>query len=374
MTAAGGVDVDIEAIGSACLVLDEIGRVVTANRRAEQLSGRSRAGMKGENIVRLLKPRSPSGEDLTLDVLNVAAKLPSVCRVREHELSIERADGSRARVRVSGGFRRDDAGKCTGAVLLLANAEDEVQSNGTPGINIVSAVSHELRSPLTSVRGYVTLLLRRWDDFSDEDRLQMLEQVDVDARRIGRLIGELLDVSRLERGRLVLNRVPVLLPPAVDSTIDNLQLLYPALEPTVDVPDDLPPVWADEDKVRQVLLNLIENACKYAPGALSITGRLQGDSIVLELCDKGPGVPDDEIRQLFTQFFRSKHGRPSGTGLGLWISRGIAEAHGGALSAAANVGTGEGEPQGMCFRLVLPVFDPDRAPMSGMDHFRIGRL
>jgi signal transduction histidine kinase len=124
---------------------------------------------------------------------------------------------------------------------------------------------------------------------------------------------------------------------------------------------DVPPVYADPDKVEQVLTNLVENAAKYgSPTAMRVTGELEGDTVAVSVLDTGPGIPAEDLPRVFTKFYRRDHGRPNGTGLGLWISRGLVEAHGGELVASSELGFGS------TFRFTLPTdaFERSREPES----------
>jgi hypothetical protein len=210
-------------------------------------------------------------------------------------------------------------------------------------------VSHELRSPLTSVKGYTSLMLSRWDRLRDEQKLTMLEQVHHDADRVTRLVTELLDISRLETGRLVLRRQMVDLPALAASVVEKVSMAIPELDCTVAFADDVPLVYADPDKVEQVLTNLVENAAKYgSPRAMRVSGEVDGDAVAIAVRDTGEGIPAEDLPHVFTKFFRRDHGRPTGTGLGLWISQGLVEAHGGHLTATSDLGDGS------VFRFTLP--------------------
>ena len=229
------------------------------------------------------------------------------------------------------------------------------------GAEVVATVSHELRSPLTSVKGYTSLLLNRWERLGDEQKKMMLEQVHSDADRVTRLITELLDISRLETGRLVLRRQMVDLPGLVDTVITKLTVTYPDLDCDVSFPGDFPSVYADPDKVEQVLTNLVENAAKYAsPTGMRVDGEVVNGSVAVAVADRGEGIPAPDVPRVFRKFFRRDHGRPTGTGLGLWISRGLVEAHGGQLTATSEEGFGS------IFRFTLPLVDVD-AVLSGSD-------
>jgi signal transduction histidine kinase len=238
---------------------------------------------------------------------------------------------------------------------------------GSEAIAIVAAVGHELRSPLTSIRGYTSLLLNRWDRIGDDDKKLMLGQISHDAERVTRLINELLDISRLETGRLHLARRPTDLAEVAASVVSTLRSRAgdapadPAaggadgdLDVTVSFPGDFPLVAADADKVEQVLTNLVENAAKYgSPIGMRIEGEVLGaDCVSVTVRDQGPGIGPADLDRVFERWFQREHGRPTGTGLGLWISRGIVEAHGGELTVASQVG------DGAAFTFTLPVTAP----------------
>ena len=224
------------------------------------------------------------------------------------------------------------------------------EPSGTPspdarevdGIAIVSAVGHELRSPLTSIRGYTSLLLNRWDRIGDDDKKLMLGQISHDAERVTRLINELLDISRIETGRLHLSLRPFDVAQAAKSVLTSAGVAHPELEATVAFDAALPEVPADGDKIEQVLTNLVENAIKYGnPVGLSVEGHLvDGGAVAVTVRDRGPGIPSDDLPHVFDRWFQRENGRPTGTGLGLWISKGIVEAHGGELTVVSAEGAG----------------------------------
>jgi signal transduction histidine kinase len=266
----------------------------------------------------------------------------------EHEVVLATADGD-VRARITGTYERGEDGSLMGALLVIRPPRRSADHEPT-GSEVVSTVSHELRSPLTSVKGYTSLLLNRWDRLKDEQKKMMLEQVHHDADRVTRLITELLDISRLETGRLVLRRQLVDLPELVAQVVEKLTLTYPDLECAVSFPDGFPRVYADPDKLEQVLTNLVENAAKYAsPAGMAVQGSCEDSSVSIAVSDRGEGIPAADLARVFRKFFRRDHGKPSGTGLGLWISRGLVEAHGGRLTASSSLG------EGSTFAFTLPL-------------------
>ncbi len=201
--------------------------------------------------------------------------------------------------------------------------------------DLVATVAHELRSPLTGVKGFVATLLSRWDRLSDEQKKLMLQTVNVDADRLTRLIAELLDVARIDTGRLSLYPRPVDLVGAVEKVLASIRAgTGRELSLTVDGP--LAPVLADPDKLAQVLHNLVDNAIRHGGGHVHVRvgpasrerGR-EGEDVLLVVDDEGDGISPDIRSRVFTKFW--KHGTRGGSGLGMYIIHGLVTAHGGTV-------------------------------------------
>ncbi|MCU1373710.1 MAG: sensor signal transduction histidine kinase [Actinomycetia bacterium] len=220
----------------------------------------------------------------------------------------------------------------------------DVLGSGADGIAVVAAVGHELRSPLTSIRGYTSLLLNRWEQIGDDDKRMMLGQISHDAERVTRLINELLEISRLETGRLTLSPHWISLRELAQTVVTSVRATTPELDVELVFDDDVPRVPADSDKIEQVLTNLVENAVKYGSvEGLRIEGRVvpgPPPAVAVTVRDTGPGIAPGDLSRVFDRWFQREHGRPTGTGLGLWISRGLVEAHGGQLTVASAPGEG----------------------------------
>jgi len=210
---------------------------------------------------------------------------------------------------------------------------------------LIAAVSHELRQPLASIRGLTEMMLGHWADFSDDDKVQMLQGVLHDAERVGRLIDELLDVSRLEAGQLALQRRATDVGALAARVVNNLKLSYPDLEATVEIGPRLPTIIVDPFKLEQVFANILENACKYgSPAGIHIAAShnpAPGAAVVeISVSDRGEGIAAEDLPHVTEKFYRRAEGKPSGLGLGLWISKEIVEAHGGELVATSVAGKG----------------------------------
>lgn len=214
---------------------------------------------------------------------------------------------------------------------------------------LVTTVAHELRSPLTGVKGFTATLIDKWARLTDSQKLLMLNTVDADADRLTRLITELLDVARIDSGRLSVRTEPLEIGSAVRSLLASLR---PPTGRRLDVRIQADPiVWVDRDRLAQILSNLVENA--YAHGAGTVTVTLldrRGGGAELIVDDEGDGIADSIRARVFTKFWH--HGRAGGTGLGLFIVAGLVGAHDGEVRV-------ESSPAGGArFRVILPAGAP----------------
>jgi signal transduction histidine kinase len=265
-------------------------------------------------------------------------------RIPERELLLWTPRGERP-VTLTGARSSLDGG--TWLVLVLRRAERRQRLDAARS-ELVATVSHELRSPLTAVKGFTKTLLAKWDRFTDEQKQQMLATVNADADRVTRLLGELLDVSRIDAGRLQLRRRRVALRPLTERVVDRVGAGTGGSQVEVAVPATLRDLYADEDKIEQILTNLVENAIKYGRGRIRVSAVEDGDHVRLTVFDEGGGIDRQHLRHLFTKFYRGGAERRTGTGLGLYISKGITEAHGGKVWA-------ESDPaSGTSFHVLLP--------------------
>jgi signal transduction histidine kinase len=199
--------------------------------------------------------------------------------------------------------------------------------------DLVATVAHELRSPLTGVKGFVATLLSKWDKLNDEQKKMMLETVNVDADRLTRLIAELLDVARIDTGRLSLYPRPLELTSVVERVLASVRA-GTGREITLTVVEDLPSISADPDKLAQVVTNLVDNAVRHGEGQITLTAaRIPEDrpfpGVLLHVDDEGEGISPSIRSRVFTKFWR--HGSRGGSGLGMYIIHGLTRAHGGAV-------------------------------------------
>jgi signal transduction histidine kinase len=331
------------------VVADEQGRVVAFNRPAARITGLDPATTLGRGLLEALPLELLDGRSWWACAAPYAT-LPTVTGHPERNLLLPGG----TEVLVTSRYVRDEAGGPVCRVVVSLRDTRHRAREERSRSELVSTVAHELRSPLTSVKGFTATLLAKWDRFTDEQKRLMLETVNADADRVTRLISELLDIARIDSGRLTIRRQVVDVPATVARHVAGM--VAAGEDPArfeVRVEGELPEMWLDADKLDQVLANLLENAVRHGDGAVTIVveGQPQQATATVTVTDEGEGIPADQRDRVFTRFWRS--GRRGGTGLGLYIVRGLVEAHGGSVSV------GQAPGGGALFRFVLPAGTPD---------------
>jgi two-component system, OmpR family, sensor histidine kinase KdpD len=208
--------------------------------------------------------------------------------------------------------------------------------------SLLNSISHDLRTPLSSIMGTLSSLRDEGNAPGDESRRELLDLALEEAERMNRFVGNLLDITRLEAGVLKIKKEPYDLQDLLGSCLASLESRMKGRKVKIQVPPDLPLIPMDSVLMAQVLINLLENALKYSPpdGIIEVAGRLRENRVEIEVADQGPGIPQEFKNQIFNKFFRFKRAEEvGGTGLGLAISKGIVEAHEGKIWA-------ENRPQG----------------------------
>lgn len=225
----------------------------------------------------------------------------------------------------------------------------------------VSMLAHELKGPMTTILGF-SLSLQNTKDMDEDKRVQILGIISKEVERLSRLVNDLLDVSRMDAGTLRYEMAPV----SVQELIENILTVHPSLTAkhiiTPKVDEDLPKVLGDKDRLRQVLINLLTNATHYSPDNTEVVISASwsgGDKVEIEVSDQGIGVPSEDRERIFMKFaMLPKPGWvKKGTGLGLFITKGIIEAQGGQIWVDSETG------KGSTFHVTLPVAT-DRAGVS----------
>jgi len=374
--AAPGVALCADDVPDGIVVADQAGRIVVFNQAAARLTGIGALSALGRDIRQVLPLRDAEGRSwwLCTDPYHGLST-----RSRHPERPLHLPDGTEflvtmGYVRVPRSRRpvpgwAAPPGTVQRITLCLRGTQPRVRLERSRA-DLVSTVAHELRSPLTSVNGFTSTLLAKWTRFTDDQKRVMLETVNADADRVTRLITELLDVSRIEAGRIEVHRQLVDIPQRVEKIVaGRVAAGDPPGRFRIEVPRDLPETWLDADKVDQIIGNLVENAVRHCAGTVTIVvqpadslaprapGRPAGSgtagapAVAVSVRDEGDGVPPEMVPRIFRQFWRAK--RRGGAGLGLYIVKGLVEAHGGAITVQRAPGGGAE------FRFTMPAGLPD---------------
>jgi len=331
---------------------DDMGRVIIFNKAAARLTGIAAEEAVGKFVSGVLPFRDDDGCDwwVFVDPYHGLAT-----RTRHPERSLYLTDGTELLVSV--GYVRDGrGGPVRRLVISLRGAQQRARIERSRA-ELVSTVAHELRSPLTSVKGFTATLLAKWHRFTDDQKRVMLETVNADADRVTRLITELLDVSRIESGRMEVHRQLVDVPDRARKIIAGRVAAGESEDRfRLEAAGDLPETWLDCDKIDQILGNLVENAVRHGAGIVTVVverARISGDqadAVAVSVRDQGEGIPPEMVPRVFRQFWRGK--RRGGTGLGLYIVKGLVEALGGEITVGRAPGGGAE------FRFILPAGAP----------------
>ncbi len=216
--------------------------------------------------------------------------------------------------------------------------------------SLLSAMSHDLRTPLASITGAASTLRSQGDRLPLETKQELLESISDESERLGRLVGNLLDMTRFESGGVELRRDLYPLEEIVGTVLQRMEPQIEGRAVSTDLAENLPMVFVDDVLLGQVLWNLLENTVKYTPpgSPLEIAAYEESGAVILEVRDRGPGIPPGEEERIFEKFYRGKSDNVRGAGLGLPICRAIVQAHRGTIQALAREGGGT------IFRISLP--------------------
>jgi len=346
------------------VVCDDDGRIVFVNHQTELLTGYQRSDLQGSRVEMLIGEPTrvghvgqrksftehPTTRGMGTD-LNIKLRCLDGTEIPvDIALSpVETEEGLRvvAVVRDMRDRLRIEAKLKAEADAEMVRAKDE----------LISLVSHEMRTPLASIVGFAELLLTR--DSSVDQRRRYLDIMLQEAKRLTSLINDFLDLQRLEGGPHKLRTAETDMTQLVRRAVDSVPI-DPKTPIKIDIPADLPMVVVDSDAVLQVMTNLLSNARKYSPdgGEIMVTARRTGESVEISVEDHGLGLEPDEMNKLFNKFYRADRAERlniKGTGLGLAICRRIVQAHGGRISASSD-GVGKGTT--FMFRLPIALTSP----------------
>lgn len=344
----------VRSAADGIIVIDDEWRVLVFNPACERLTGWRADEVVGRRCFEFLRCHQCGEEALCgntcpmLPIFNFAR-----ADVPYGELLVNTQDGGERWVGASWSVARDEPSGHPMAVMVLRDitAAKEVDQMKSA---IIGLVSHELRTPLTSIRMLSELLIHH--EFDSAEGKEVLGDIVREAKRLGELIDNILEVARIEGGQVPLHLEPVAVGPIVAEAVSLLRAQTKIHTFRVEVPEDHPPVRADPRRLRQILDNLLANAIKYSPagGCVSVQAVTSGAKAHLTVSDQGVGIAPEELAQLFEPFRRIPseefQGVP-GTGLGLHIARSLVERQGGRIRAESTPG------QGSSFTFTLPLAD-----------------
>jgi PAS domain S-box-containing protein len=351
----------LESIVDGVLVADARGNITLANLSASQVLGMQRDQLLGKSVDELLGLYSATGDGWlrTISRWSKHSGLQETQPFLAERLNIEDKYVS---LHLSPVFAR---GQFFGTVSVFRDITQEVEVDRMKS-EFVSTVSHELRTPMTSLKGYAELMLMGAAGGLSESQTRYLEVIRDNADRMSDLVNDLLDISRIESGKTVLDLQPLDLVQLVDDVTNGhltnlIDRENKAMHFDVEIADSLPLVDGDHDRITQILNNLLDNAFHYTPanGYITVTLRPAGDRVRIDVADTGIGISQENIDKIFDRFYRSEQAvvqRVPGTGLGLAIVQSLVAMHGGEIGVASAPGAGS------TFTVYLPITSGERVP------------
>ncbi len=314
----------LDSLPDGIVVADSEGTVTLVNDMARRLLGPSaEAGRPLGEVMALQDTESCEWFETTTPYAGIAS------RVGLPEQSWVTPDGTE--VLVTGRINRERRGGPVSSVALVIRSGRGRARLDRERSDLVATVAHELRSPLTGVKGFVGTLLNKWTQLNDEQKQLMLTTVHADSERLSRLITELLDVARIDTGRLPLYPRDIEPGPIVARAVESVRAgTSRTVEATYD--ESGATIFADPDKLSQVVTNLVDNAVRHGEGTVSVTVRpidTPFPGTLIRVDDEGDGIPVEIRERVFTKFW--KHGLRGGSGLGMYIVNGLVRVHGGTV-------------------------------------------
>jgi PAS domain S-box-containing protein len=315
------------------------GHIERANRSATELLGYSREELVGRQVIDLYAD-TPGGKTAAKKVFRrfVAGE-----EIHDQELEVKRADGSTVWVSLSVRPIRDKEGRVVASRSIMADISEQKKLDQLKD-DFIGLVSHELRSPMTVITGAINTALTEADRLSPEETHQLLKDAATEAESLSNLLGNLLELSRVQAQRLVLYSEAISVRKVAQDALDKVKRQFPTRDFVLKLPRRLPPVYADPLRLERILYNLLENAVKYSPagGEVRVSARPQDDYLVIGVSDQGIGISAAEQTRLFAPFQRleKQPGVVRGVGLGLLVCRRLVEAHGGRIWVESEPGRG----------------------------------
>jgi len=345
----------INTSNDAIVSIDPQMRFLLWNRGAEKMLGYTEKELLGVSVLSLFP------KDLRKDVARELVLLRTTGHSETigapNEIVLVKKDGSLIPVDMSLSTRMADGKMIFTAIVrditIRKEAEEKMRQIDQMKSEFLSNISHELRTPLQSISGFTKLIMN--GEVPDQSTQQeFLQIIDSETAHLGNLINGLLDMSRLEAGRFKINRKPVMINELITESLKMFQSLarQKNIELTQNISPEIPPMELDSERMRQVVVNLVGNAIKFSDpgGSVKISAETREKELLFKVTDHGTGIREQNIKHLFERFYREEGETVrGGTGLGLYISKQIIEAHGGRIWAESRLG------KGSTFSFTLPL-------------------
>lgn len=335
----------IDSLVDGFALVDSTGRVAFWNLRAQEflrLPANEMLGATSEEMIARVAAQTTNRDKVPSQLL-AAFDHPSADVAIELQTTLDPPRILSARV---------FSIQSSGTALILRDVTREREADAMKS-QLLSTVSHELRTPLASIKGFATTLLRQDVKWSESEQRDFLRIIEDETDRLTEIIDNLLDMSQIEAGALRIDKEPTQLRALIREMVDEMRMRTEAHWFVVDLPNELPRVLADPRRVRQVIRNLLDNAVKYSKGGqIAVACQVESDHVVVSVSDQGEGISPEYLSKIFDRFFQvdgKSTRRQGGSGLGLSISRGIVQAHGGKMWAESEIG------RGTVFRFTLPL-------------------
>ena len=351
------------------------GAPVSLNREALRLFDELRnPDQSPEQLLEVLTFRRGDGREVSLREFPMSQALSIGETIRAEEIVISVPDGRSVTTLINATPIISDTGVIETVVVTLQDLThlEEIERQRA---EFLGTVSHELRAPLTAIKGSTAALLRTPSNLDAAETQQFLRIIDGQTDHILDLIGELLDVARIDAGVLSVSPEPSDMAVLVDRAVGLFQNGGGRSNVRIDLPPDLPRALADRRRIEQVLTNLLNNAARHSPESsiIRVSADLEGVHVAISVTDDGVGVSPERLPYLFRRFFRAEGDQQDGVGagLGLAVCKGIVEAHGGRIWAES-----DGAGRGATFTFTLPTAEevanlPNRSGQMGQQRVRI---
>lgn len=349
------IDIILQSLNEAVVAVDKEGRIILFNKIAEQISGLAAATSMGQKIDAVLH----FYEDQTSMPFATYADQSEVIKKKllVKGLETSNAEGKKILISITVSpliFQNQP----NGYILAFHDLSRE-QELEEMKLDFVSMAAHELRTPLTAIRGYTSLMDLQYAKQLDMPGKDLMKKLAVSVNTLSNLVDNLLSVSKIEQNAFIMDIKPTDIIPIIKTTVDSLRQTANARQQhlLLNLPSELPVIFADEFRIGQVILNLVSNALSYSPpgSTITIAAEKREDSLQISIRDTGQGIPPEALPKLFTKFFRvtgDLEEGTKGTGLGLFIAKAIIEMHKGKIWVESTVG------KGSTFTFILPTATP----------------